>query len=418
LATPFTLSVALRQLAYNRGQTLLTIGVVATSVTLIIFISSLINGLQVRIVNNVTDSIAHVRIMPEERQPQALWERESAEGDPLAVGRVAKLEQRQRKIEGWQPWLERIRSLARDDLLTLVPSTEGSAVISRETKRIPARLLGVVPEDYNRIVDIQSNLVSGRFFALNGGEAAIGLRLSRDLGVSLGDRVRLLSAEGNVSNVTVAGIFDTGFGSVDGGAVFVPVRDAQSLLGIGNAITGFGLKVTDVFEAERVAGELRQQLPFRIESWMQDNERTLSGLRAQSGSSQMIVAFTTLSAGLAIAALMVMAVTNKYREIGILKAMGASSRQILRIFTLQGLILSLIGALLGTLASLGLLAWLGSLKIISATTGKASDLFPIALTLGNFLIGNGLALATGFFASLYPAWRASRVDPIKVIRGQ
>ena len=275
-----------------------------------------------------------------------------------------------------------------------------------------------MPEDYNRIVDIQSNLVSGRFFALNGGEAAIGLRLSRDLGVSLGDRVRLLSAEGNVSNVTVAGIFDTGFGSVDGGAVFVPVRDAQSLLGIGNAITGFGLKVTDVFEAERVAGELRQQLPFRIESWMQDNERTLSGLRAQSGSSQMIVAFTTLSAGLAIAALMVMAVTNKYREIGILKAMGASSRQILRIFTLQGLILSLIGALLGTLASLGLLAWLGSLKIISATTGKASDLFPIALTLGNFLIGNGLALATGFFASLYPAWRASRVDPIKVIRGQ
>ena len=183
MATPFTLSVALRQLAYNRGQTLLTIGVVATSVTLIIFISSLINGLHVRIVNNVTDSIAHVRIMPEERQPQALWERESAEGDPLAVGRVAKLEQRQRKIEGWQPWLERIRSLARDDLLTLVPSTEGSAVISRETKRIPARLLGVVPEDYNRIVDIQSNLVSGRFFALNGGEAAIGLRLSRDLGV-------------------------------------------------------------------------------------------------------------------------------------------------------------------------------------------------------------------------------------------
>ena len=73
MATPFTLSVALRQLAYNRGQTLLTIGVVATSVTLIIFISSLINGLQVRIVNNVTDSIAHVRIMPEERQPQALW---------------------------------------------------------------------------------------------------------------------------------------------------------------------------------------------------------------------------------------------------------------------------------------------------------------------------------------------------------
>jgi lipoprotein-releasing system permease protein len=418
VATPFTLSVALRQLAHNRGQTLLTIGVVATSVTLIIFISSLINGLQVRIVTNVTDSIPHVRIMPEERQPEALWNAPRAAGAPLAVGSVAKLEQRLRKIEGWQPWLERIRSLTGDDLLALVPSSEGSAVISRETKRIPGRLIGVDPEDYNRIVDIQSNLVTGRFYGLNGGEAAIGLKLATDLGVSLGDRVRLLSAEGNVANATVAGIFDTGFGQVDSGTVFVPVRDAQSLLGIGNAITGFGLKVTQVFEAERIASGLRQQLPFKIESWMQDNERTLSGLRAQAGSSQMIVAFTTLSAGLAIAALMVMAVTNKYREIGILKAMGASSRQILRIFTIQGLLLSSIGALLGTLASVALLEWLGSLKTISATTGKASDLFPIVMSWREFLTGNALALSTGFFASLYPAWRASRVDPIQVIRGQ
>lgn len=418
MATSFTLSVALRQLAHNRGQTLLTIGVVTTSVTLIIFISSLINGLQVRSVNNVTDSIAHVRVMPEERRPEARWERERAPGDPLAVGKVAQLVQRQRKIEGWQPWLERIERLVGDDLVTLIPSVEGSAVVSRETKRIPARLIGVVPEEYNRIVDIEGNLIAGRYYGLNGGEAAIGYRLANDLGVTTGDRIRLLSAEGNVGNFTVAGIFDTGFGSVDSAAIFLPVRDAQSLLGIGNAITGFGFKVRDVFAAERIAAGLRQQMPFKIESWMQDNDRLLSGLRAQSGSSQMIVAFTTLSAGLAIAALMVMAVTNKYREIGILKAMGATSRQILRIFTLQGLILSLIGAALGTAFSWGLLVWLDGLTTVSATTGRETDLFPIALTWGNFLLGNGLALTTGLVASIYPAWRASRVDPIKVIRGQ
>ncbi|MEY4941331.1 MAG: hypothetical protein RIQ93_3066 [Verrucomicrobiota bacterium] len=414
----FALSVALRQLAHNRGQTLLSIGVVAMSVTLIIFTASLIKGVQVRLVSTITDSIPHVRIMPRERQPEVLWDR-AGPGDPVMfVGTVPKLEQRLRKIEGWQPWLERFEALQPGSITALTASVEGNVVIARESKRVSARLVGAAPEIYNRIIDLQGNLIAGRFFGLNGGEVVIGLKLATDLGVRVGNRVSLLSEEGVGSSVTVAGIYETGFGSVDGTLVVVPVRDAQSLLRLGNAITGFGLKVRDVFTAERIAGELRQQAPFKVESWMQDNERTLSGLRAQSGSSQMIIFFTTASSGLAIAALMVMSVTSKYREIGILKAMGATAGQILRVFTLQGSILSLVGAIIGSFAALGLLGWLGSLRTISSTSGRASELFPIAFTPGNFLLGNGLAIAAGLAASIYPAWRASRVNPIEVIRGQ
>lgn len=414
----FALSVAVRQLAHNRGQTLLSIGVVAMSVTLIIFVSSLIRGVQVRLVNTITDSIPHVRIMPLERQPEVLWDRSDPNDPVVRVGTVPKLEQRLRKIEGWQPWLERIGALQPNDLTALIPSIEGSVVIARESKRLSARLSGVEPEVYNRIIELQQNLVAGRFFGLNGGEAVIGLKLATDLGLGIGNRVSLLSEEGVTASVTIAGIYETGFGSVDGGLVVVPVRDAQSLLGIGNAITGFAVKVRDVFEAERIAGELRQQLPFKVESWMQDNERTLSGLKAQSGSLQMIIFFTTASSGLAIAALMVMSVTGKYREIGILKAMGATARQILQVFALQGLILSLLGAALGSIAAFTLLRWLGGLQTISPTTGRASELFPIVMTGGNFLLGNGLAVAAGLAASIYPAWQASRVNPIEVIRGQ
>jgi lipoprotein-releasing system permease protein len=132
----------------------------------------------------------------------------------------------------------------------------------------------------------------------------------------------------------------------------------------------------------------------------------------------MIIAFTTVSAGLAIAALMVISVSRKYREIGILKAMGASNGQILRIFALQGLILSVMGALIGTFVSLALLGWLSGLQTVAASTGRPTDLFPIAFTIGNFLVGNGLAVATGLVASIYPASQASKVDPIEVIRGQ
>jgi lipoprotein-releasing system permease protein len=414
----FALSVALRQLACHRRQTLLSIGVVATSVTLIIFTAALIRGVQTRLVTTITDSIPHIRIMPEERQPEVLWERTAPGDSTMYVGTVPKLEQRLRKIEGWPPWLERIEALQPGTITALTPSIEGSVVIARESKKISARLVGAVPEVYNRIIDLQQNLVAGRFAGLTGGEAVIGLKLATDLGVVLGNRVSLLSEEGVGTTVTIAGIFETGFGSVDGGFIVVPVRDAQSLLRIGNAITGFGLKVGDVFTAEQIAGELRQQLPFKIESWMQDNERTLSGLRAQSGSSAMIIFFTTASSGLAIAALMFMAVTGRYREIGILKAMGATAGQILRVFTLQGSILSLLGAALGTLAALALLGWLGSLRTISPNTGRASELFPIALTMGHVLLGNGLAIGAGLMASVYPAWRAAGVNPIEVIRGQ
>jgi len=418
MPAPFALSVALRQMTHNRGQTLLTIGVVATSVTLILFISSLIVGLQIRIVSTVTDSIPHVRILPQERTPEVPWDGAAAVDATVRVGVVPKLEQRERKIEGWKPWLERIEALEISGLTVLLPSVEGAVVVSRERKRISARLVGAAPEDYNRIVDLQQNLVTGRFFGLNGGEAVIGLKLATDLGVRLGERVSLLSAEGNTGMATIAGIFDTGFGAVDGSTVVVPLRDGQSLFQLGNAITGFGLKLSDVFAAEQVAGDLRRQLPFKIENWMEDNERALGGIRAQSQSSRMIIAFTVISSGLAIAALMVISVSSKYRELGILKAMGASNGQVLSIFAWQGTLLSLIGALLGTLASLALLFWLSRLKTVSVTTGRATDLFPIAITVGNFIIGNGLAVATGLLASIYPASRAAKVDPIAVIRGQ
>jgi len=418
MPAPFALSVALRQMTHDRGQTLLTIGVVATSVTLILFISSLIVGLQIRIVSTVTDSIPHVRVLPRERALEVPWERTATVDTTVRVGDVPKLEQRQRKIEGWKPWMERIEALEISGLNAVLASVEGGVVVSRESKRISARLVGAAPEDYNRIVDLQQNLVAGRFFGLNGGEAAIGLKLATDLGVRLGQRVSLLSAEGNTGTATIAGIFETGSGAVDGLTVVVPLRDGQSLFRLGNAITGFGLKLLDVFSAEQVADDLRRQLPFKIESWMEDNERTLSGLRAQAQSSRMIIGFTVISSGLAIAALMVIAVSSKYRELGILKAMGASNGQVLRIFAWQGTLLSLIGALVGTLVSLGLLFWLSRLKTVSVNTGRATELFPIAITLGNFIIANGLALATGLLASIYPALRAAKVDPIAVIRSQ
>lgn len=416
----FELSVAKRQLLHTRGQTLLTLGVVATSVTLIVFLATLIGGLQRRIISDTTSMIPHVVVSAPERVPLAAWElpAAAAPGAPLYVGRLVKLEQRLRKIEDWPALQGRLRELLPTGVVAHVPVAEGQGVVSRESSRKPVTLIGAVPAEFTRVVDLQSNLVAGRYVGLNSREVVVGYKLAEDLSLQLGDRVHVLSSEAVTADFIVAGVVDTGIAVIDRSSLFLPLKDAQSLLNLGTAVTRIGLKLEKVFDAGRYRECLERYLPFEINDWMRDNQRVLSGIRAQNDSSNMIIAFTVLASGLAVASIMVMSVTRKIHEIGILKAMGAKSRQILVIFALQGLAVSLVGAAFGCALGWLLCSGLGRIEVTVSATGRTAQLFPVANEPSYYVLAAGLAVATGLLASLYPAWNASRVDPIHVIRGQ
>lgn len=412
----FSRSVALRNLAFSRGQSALTVGVVAISVTLIIFLGALIGGLQRRLISSVTGSIAHVVVRQAERDPVAAWDLPRAPGDPVAVGEAVKLQQRRLKIEDWAVWVPRLRDYD-PGVVAVSPVVEGQGILARGEKRLSVSVTGVYPEMHNKVVEIQEKLVEGRFHGLNGGEVAIGYKLAEDFALRLGDKVRITSSEGNVGDYAVAGIFDTGFAAVDGRTVFVTLRDAQSLFQLGTAVTSIGLKLRAIFEADDLAARLQTQVPYEANSWMRDNQTLLSGLRAQSQSSNLIVAFTVVASGFGIASILIMAVVSKLREIGIYKAIGATRRQILATFALQGTLLALLGSLVGTLMGVGLSFLLMQARMTASTTGRTIEVFPMMLTGG--LVATAVAVATGvgFVASLYPAWRAARVNPIDVIRG-
>lgn len=412
----FSRSVALRNLAFSRGQSALTVGVVAISVTLIIFLGALIGGLQRRLISSVTGSIAHVVVRQPERDPVAAWDLPRAPGDPVAVGEAVKLQQRRLKIEDWAVWVPRLRDYD-PGVIAVSPVVEGQGILARGEKRLSVSVTGVVPELHNEVVEIQEKLVEGRFHGLNGGEVAVGYKLAEDFALRLGDKVRITSSEGNVGDYAVAGIFDTGFAAVDGRTVFVTLRDAQSLFQLGTAVTSIGLKLRAIFEADELAARLRTQVPYEANSWMRDNQTLLSGLRAQSQSSNLIIAFTVVASGFGIASILIMAVVSKLREIGIYKAIGATRRQILTTFALQGTLLAILGSLVGTLMGVGLSLLLMQARMTASATGRTIEVFPMLLTGG--LVATAVAVATGvgFVASLYPAWRAARVNPIDVIRG-
>ncbi|MBP1609164.1 MAG: transporter, inner rane subunit [Acidobacteria bacterium] len=412
----FVRSVALRNVRHNLGHTLLTVGVVATSVTLIIFLVALIGGLQRRLVSSVTGAIPHVIIRQPERQPTAVWEVPSLQkSGEASFGRKVEIEQKKRKIEDWPVWIIRIREFDHN-IIAVSPVVEGQGIISRGAYKKSVLITGVIPEEHNRVVDIQSKLVQGRFFGLNAGEIALGYQLAENFAVQLGDKIRLVSAENNEAAYTVAGIFDTGFSAVDTGSVFLSLRDAQSLFGLGTAVTSIGVKLNEIFDADSIAARLSLQVPYETRSWMQDNQTLLSGLRAQSQSSNLIIVFTVVASGFGIASILVMSVVSKVREIGILRSMGGTRRQIMGVFALEGTLVAVLGGLIGEVLGTGLCLWLGSLKTTASATGRQVEIFAMDLNLQTLVLAFALALATGFLASLYPAWRAARVNPIEVIR--
>ncbi len=411
----FAISVAFRQLRYGIAQALLTMGVVAISVTLIIFLGSLIIGLQVFLIQLITGVIPNIVISQPERRPIPLWQSEGArEPGTLYTGEVPILEQRQAKIEDWQLWVERLPTL--DDQISAVsPQVEDNAILSSGANRKGMLVIGVIPERYNRVVDVQKDIGQGTFLALRTNDIAIGEPAAEDLNVGIGDRVRLTTSAGATLTYTVAGIFMTGAEPVDEGTAYVLLGDAQSLFGLGNAVTSIAIRLRDVFEANNVAARLRLQVPYQVDSWMEQNQNLLTALNSQSQSVILIISFTVIAAGFAIASILITAVTSKLQEIGILRAIGATRRQIIGLFTLQSTLMALLGGILG--AGLGIAFSIGAYRIRLAGAARPEDVFPIALSPALVLGAIAVALVVGFLASLYPAWRAAKVNPIEVIRG-
>lgn len=413
-------SVAWRSLINARRLTILTLVVVSVSVVLVIFLTALIDGLEVQLVEETTGAIPHVTIEPVEREPMALWDRgpsgsTRSEDSRRYIGQVTSYTDEKKKISDWRRWVDRAENFDRD-ILGVSPAAEGRGFAIRGEKQEAVRMYGIQPRRFDRIVPIQENLVEGRFYRLGPGEITIGYGLAEEMGVEVGDRLQVRTPDGRGISKRVAGIFDTGFGAIDQSTVYMPLGDGQSLFGLGSAVSSIGIEVRDVFDSDRIADQLALQVPYKVTDWKENNERLLSALQAQQSSSDLIIFFTAVAAAFAIASILIVLVTNKLPEIGILKAMGATRRQVRVIFALQGSMLAGVGAMIGSVAGVLLVRALSTLERAPTASGRSEPLFPFSLSPELVLWTLIIASILGLLASIVPAKRASGVDPIEVIR--
>jgi lipoprotein-releasing system permease protein len=194
--------------------------------------------------------------------------------------------------------------------------------------------------------------------------------------------------------------------------VLTSLRQAQALYGLPGGVTTIELKVADVFDAERVAVDLRSRSGLQADSWMKVNADLLTGLSAQSSSKNLIQFFVVLAVALGIASVLIVSVVQKSREIGILRAVGTPPRRVLTIFLIQGGLLGVVGSLIGSAFG----ALLSKLFEGLAVDPNGAPRFPVQLDLQLFAFATGVATAVGLLAAVIPARRAAKLDPATAIR--
>ena len=286
----------------------------------------------------------------------------------------------------------------------------GSGLALRGEASQAIAMMGVELDRYDRIVGLRDKAVSGQA-RLEPGDAILGTELAKDLGLRVGDRLSVNT--GKVSDsMRVTALVDLGVKDLNRRTVIVPLRTAQSLLGLPGGATVIELKVRDVWQADAVARELRASLPYKIESWQETNAQLVSALRAQSISTGVIRGVVAIVVVLGIASVLVVSVVQKQREIGILRAMGATRGQVMRVFLVEGAVVGAAGSTLGVLLAMALI-WLFT-KLARGSDGL--PLFNLHLPLDVAVQTALLAVVCGVLAAVAPARRAARLDPAQAIR--
>lgn len=393
-------TIATKFLREGKAQSTLILVGIAIGVAVIVFLTALITGLQSNIIQRTLGTQAHIKVQQtEERNRIFAPERNSAQ---LTI--ESKRAQRLRSINNWQQVRDMLDTLPR--VTAVSPIISGPAFARRGESLQSVALVGIDAPRYLRIIPVKDDMVAG-VFRIGAGDTVIGKQLATDLGMRVGDKLRLDGGQGRESILNVAGIFELGVRELDARYVYLDMKQAQSLLDLPGAATVIDVTVDNIFEAQKIAERIARLTGLKVESWMETNTQLMNALRSQSLSTQMISVFVALSVALGIASVLTVSVVQRTREIGILRAMGSTRQQMLRVFLVQGALFGLSGSILGVAVCYAL---------VGAFNTFGPKLFFIPIDAWLPVAATTIATVTGIFSAAIPARRAAALDPVEAIR--
>jgi lipoprotein-releasing system permease protein len=340
------------------------------------------------------------------------------------------------QLEGWAAVAQKASS--HPQVVAAAPYVNAQAMLTFQTAVRGSVVRGILPEMEAKVADIGSHMIGGRLQALVPGEFGIvlGAELARALAVAVGDRVTLIAPQGLVTpagvlprlkQFRVVGLFEVGMFEYDSGLALVHLADAQRLYQMGAAVSGVRLKLADLFTAREVARDLAGQLGGNlfISDWTRSHANFFRAVQIEKNVMFIILLLIVAVAAFNIVSTLVMMVTDKRPDIAILRTLGATPASIMKIFIIQGALIGVIGTLIGiaggVLLALNIdvvvpfLERLLSVQFLSREVYYISEL-PSDLQRGDVLMIAVVSLALSLVATLYPSWRASRIQPAEALR--
>lgn len=322
-------------------------------------------------------------------------------------------------------------------VLGAAPYVERAGMLQGENEQ-GAILRGVLPEHESEVSVLAKKMVRGKLSDLQPGKFGIvlGNELAQTLGVDVGDHVTVYVAEFHTTPIgalprfkrfTVVGIFEAGMQEYDSGLAVMHMQDAQTLLRMGDGVTGVRLKLVDMWQAGTVARDLADRMGglYQVRDWSRDNANMFSALKMEKTVMFVILSLIVLVASLNLVSSLVMLVTDKQADIAILRTLGMRSRTIMGVFMVQGTIVGTFGIALGVIGGVLLTRNLGHvINLIESITGiqvMPPDVYyitgvPTALEWTDVAMIAVVGWAMCFLATIYPAWRAAKVDPANALR--
>lgn len=399
----FAFAVAWRYLLSNFWQTFLLIAGVALGVTAYVFITALVQGLAIRLTDDVTGKSAHISLEPPTRFARILT------APDIRTESVALVSTMQRKqIRTWRSTVQLV--LQQPEVSAISPQITGNAFLIKGASVAPVSVTSVEPEDLDVITPISTQIISGSA-SLEGGGVLVGARLAETLGLSASQPV-LFRTDRDVDRLLIVrGVFRTGIRDFDERVAIISINTARPLFLLPDGITNIEIKLRDPGNARPLASFLRDATGLQATPWQERNENLDAALIAQARTGVLIQMFSLISVLVGIASALMLSANRRRSEIGIMRAFGVSGSFVAAVFIFQGLLIGLIGAVLGCSTGYGLCLWLASL-----TSPDGTMALPIAPDKGGYLMVLFLTTLGSVIASFLPARAAARLDPLEAIQ--
>ena len=409
---PYELLIGLRYTHAKRSNNFISfisfvsIAGIVLGVAALIVVLSVMNGFQEELRTRILGVVSHVEI--------------SGSGSTL---------------EDWQTASERVKS--HQEVIASAPFVMYQGMIAIGGNVRGSVIRGILPESEAQVTDLASSMRLGKLDDLKPGEwgVILGIELAQYLGAGLGDKVTVITPQGNITpagvlprmkQFTVTGIFSAGHNVYDSGLALIHLHDAQKLARLGDGVTGIRLKLHDLFRAPWVTLDLSSKFPdYYVSDWTTSNANFFQAVALEKRMMFLILLLIVAVAAFNIVSTLVMAVTDKQSDIAILRTLGARPLSIMKIFIIQGAFIGVLGTLLGVVT--GVLLALNVETIVPLIEKAAGrDLFPADVyyiselpsklewsDVGTIAI---VSLVISLLATVYPSWKASRLNPAESLR--